>query len=73
LKELDRKFENPQAHFDMGQVYQTEGITQKAEYHYNVALSFDPAHVQAQAAMVKLFLDGSNTTKGKNYLHLLEH
>ena len=67
LKELDRKFENPQAHFELGQIYQAEGLTQKAEYHYNVALSFDPAHVQAQAAMVKLFFDGGNTAKGKDY------
>lgn len=67
LKALDRKFENPQAHFELGQIYQAEGLTQKAEYHYNVALSFDPAHVQAQAAMVKLFLDSSNSAKAKNY------
>ena len=67
LKELDRKFENPQAHFELGQIYQAEGLTQKAEYHYNVALSFDPANMQAQVAMVKLFLDSGNTAKGKNY------
>ncbi|MFC1635562.1 tetratricopeptide repeat protein [Planctomycetota bacterium] len=67
LKELDRKFENPQAHFELGQIYQAEGLTQKAEYHYNVALSFDPALVEAQAAMVKLFLDSSNPVKGKTY------
>ncbi len=67
LRELDRKFENPKAHFNMGQVYQTEGLTQKAEYHYNVALSFDPSHVQVQAAMVKLFLNSGNPAKGKTY------
>jgi tetratricopeptide (TPR) repeat protein len=70
LKVLDRKFENPQAHFELGQIYQTEGLTQKAEYHYNVALSFDPSHVQAQAAMVKLFLNSSNPAKGKTYADL---
>lgn len=67
LKELDRKFENPQAHFELGQIYQIEGLTQKAEYHYNVALSFDPAHVEAQAAMVKMFLDSGNPAKSKSY------
>lgn len=67
LKTLDRKFENPQAHFELAQIYQVEGLTQKAEYHYNVALSFDPALVQAQAAMVKLFLDSGNSAKGKTY------
>ncbi|MEK7996436.1 MAG: hypothetical protein AAB403_21760 [Planctomycetota bacterium] len=67
LKELERKFENPQAHFELAQLYQAEGLLQKAEYHYNVALSFDPAHVQAQAAMVKLFLESGDAAKGKTY------
>lgn len=67
LKELERKFENPQAHFELGQLYQAEGLLQKAEYHYNVALGFDPVNAQAQAAMVKLFLDSGDAAKGKTY------
>ena len=67
LKTLDRKFENPQAHFELGQIYQAEGLSQKAEYRYNVALSFDPAHMQAQASMGKLFFGSGNAAKGKTY------
>jgi Tfp pilus assembly protein PilF len=67
LKELERKFENPQAHFELAQLYQAEGLLQKAEYHYNVALTFDPVHAQAQAAMVKLFLESGDPAKGKTY------
>jgi len=70
LRALERNFQDPQAHFNMGQIYQAEGLTEKAEYHYNVALSFDPAHVQTQAAMVKLFLNSSHPTKGKSYADL---
>jgi len=67
LKELERKFENPQVHFELAQLYQAEGLLQKAEYHYNVALTFDPVLTQAQAAMVKLFLDSGDTAKSKTY------
>mgnify|MGYP001586083777 FL=1 len=67
LKQLERRFENPQVHFELGQLYQAEGLLQKAEYHYNVALGFDPANAQAQAAMVKLFFDSGDTAKGKTY------
>ncbi len=67
LKELERRFENPQAHFELAQLYQAEGLLQKAEYHYNVAMTFDPVHTQAQAAMVKLFLESSDPAKGKTY------
>jgi len=67
LKTLDRKFENPQAHYELGRVYQSERRWIKAEYHYNVALSFDPAHSEAQAAMVKVFIESGDTAKSKTY------
>jgi tetratricopeptide (TPR) repeat protein len=67
LKLLDRKFENPDAHFELGELYRAEGLWPKAEYHYNVALGFDPAHREAQAAMVNLFLESGETAKSKTY------
>ena len=67
LKTIDRKFENPDAHFELGQLYQAERLWMKAERHYNVALGFDPAHREAQAAMVKVFFDSGETAKAKTY------
>jgi tetratricopeptide (TPR) repeat protein len=67
LKLLERKFENPEAHFELGQLYQAEGRWSDAEYHYNVVLNSDPAHSEAQAAMVNLFLDSGDTAKAKTY------
>jgi len=67
LKTLDRKFENPNAHFELGQLYHAERSWLKAERHYNVALNFDPTHREAQAAMVKLFFDSGDTAKAKTY------
>ena len=64
---LEKKFENPVAHYELAQIYHTEGNWSKAEYHYNIALSFDPANADAQVSMVKLFLDSSDTAKSKNY------
>jgi tetratricopeptide (TPR) repeat protein len=65
LKELDRKFENPDAHYELGELYQSDGLWSKAEYHYNIALSFAPAHRPAQAAMVKVLQGSGNTGKAK--------
>lgn len=67
LKSLDRKYENPDAHYELGRVYQAEGQWSKAERHYNIAISFDPAHHQAQAAMVQLFFESGDSAKAKNY------
>ncbi len=67
LETIDRKFENPQAHYELGQIYQSERQWIKAEYHYNTALSFDPALSEAQAATVKVFLENGETAKSKTY------
>jgi len=64
---LETRFENPVAHYELAQLYHAEGLWSKAEYHYNITLSFDPAYAEAQAAMVKLFLDSGDTAKAKNY------
>jgi len=51
---IDRKFENPAAHYELGQLYQSDGLWAQAQYEYNIALSFDPAHREAQAAMISI-------------------
>jgi len=62
---LDSRFENPVAHYELAQLYHAEGLWSKAEYHYNIALSFDPSNADAKVAMVKLFLDSGDTAKSK--------
>jgi tetratricopeptide (TPR) repeat protein len=65
LKQIDRKFENPDAHFELGQLYQRDGLWVQAENQYNIALSFEPAHRNAQAAMVKVLQASGNGAKAK--------
>jgi tetratricopeptide (TPR) repeat protein len=65
LRQLDKKWENPMAHFELGQVYHAEGDWADAERHYNYALGFDPAYRDAQAAIVKLQLDKGDKSKAE--------
>jgi len=65
LQRLERKFENPEAHFLLGRLYHKGGRYSRAEYHYEVALSFDPAHRRAQAGLVKLLRDRGETVKAE--------
>jgi tetratricopeptide (TPR) repeat protein len=67
LAELDRKFENAQAHYELARLYHRSRQWDKAEYHYNVALGFEPGNKAAQAGLVKLFLDRGQTAKGEQY------
>jgi len=64
-RELDKKWENPAAHFGMGQSYHAAGDWSKAEWHYNIALGFNPAYRDAQAAIVKLQLDKGDKAKAE--------
>jgi len=61
LRTIERRWENPEAHFELGQRYQADGLWAKAEYHYNIVLGFDPVHRPAQAARVKVLLDSGDT------------
>ena len=65
LKSIDRRFDNPDAHFELGQLYQAEGLLVSAEYHYSTALRFDPVHRDAQAAMVKMKTENGDTAGAK--------
>ena len=67
LKSLDRKFNDPDSHFELGQLYHAERQWADAEWRYNRALNFDPVHWPAQAAMVKLYIDSGDPAKAKNY------
>jgi len=54
LAQLDRKFENPKTHYQLGQLYKTDGLWTQAEYHFKTALSFEPAYRDAQAGRVNV-------------------
>ncbi len=65
LRELDKKWENPEVHYELGQLYHDSGDWSKAEWHYNIALGFNPALRDAQAAIVKLQFDRGDRAKGQ--------
>ena len=65
LRTIDRRFENPQAHFELGRLYQADGLWTQAERQYTIVLGFNPVHREAQAARVKMLLDSGDTAKAK--------
>jgi len=54
LSQLQVRFENPEVHCELGRFYMSEGLLDKAQYHLDTALGFNPAHRKSQAAYVKL-------------------
>jgi len=62
-KKIDKKYDDAKSHYELGKLYHSEGMWDKAEWEYNKALAFDPMHHDAQASMVKLQIDRGDTTK----------
>lgn len=67
LSELDWKYENPQAHYELARLYHRSQNWLRADFHYNQAISFNPANRPAQAGQIKMFIDRGETAKAEHY------
>ncbi len=65
LNKIEKKYENPEAHYKLGKLYHADGLWDKAEFEFNVAMGFDPVHRRAQAAMVRTLQDGGSDIRAK--------
>ena len=63
LTQIGQNYRDADAHYRLGKIYASEKQLQKALYEYDVALSFDPALWQAQAAKLKALVDDGQSAK----------
>jgi len=54
---IDRDFQDPEAHYQLGEFYRREGLWDRAQYHLDLAINFAPGFRKAQVALVQLLLD----------------
>lgn len=60
-RRLDRKYNDPEIHYELGKIYQSEGSWDKAIFEFTLAKSYDPVNWESAAAIVKtLYQDGKN-------------
>lgn len=57
--QIESRYEIPQAHYQLGQIFEREADLRKAGYHYETAADFKPYFWAAQAASVKVYLDAN--------------
>lgn len=62
-RQLQIRYENPQAHYELARLYQAQGNPYRAEFHYKAAAQFDPANPVPQAALVRLYMDTNQKQK----------
>ena len=65
LEQIDKKYENPEAHYQLGKLSYAEGQLDKADFEYRVALGFNPVHYRAQAGVVKVATDQKQTERAQ--------
>ena len=65
LTDLDKKYDNPEAHYNLGRLYYLDGMYDRARFHYDVALKFNPVHYRAMAGMVKTLRQEGKTLEAK--------
>jgi len=56
LSKIESRYDNPQAHYQLGKLYMDDGLWNKAEFEFHVVLSYDPVHWRAEAAIVKTLM-----------------
>lgn len=62
---IDDKFSDADAHFELAQLHRADGMWEKANYEYNLALQLEPGHKGAQAALVKMNIEKGDDTKSR--------
>lgn len=67
LAELDKRWENAQAQYQLARIYHQAQNWTKAEWRYSNALGLDPANKAAQAGQVKLFIDRGDPAKAEQF------
>jgi Tfp pilus assembly protein PilF len=66
LRQIQRKYESPRAHYELARIYHTDGMWLKAEMEYRTAVGFDPMLWDAEAGLVKMFMDSGNEAKSRS-------
>jgi tetratricopeptide (TPR) repeat protein len=67
LAQIEEKFENPDVHYQLARLYHKSQNWNKAEYHYHSAINFAPGNKEAQAGLVKMFVDSGDKAKAEQF------
>jgi Tfp pilus assembly protein PilF len=65
--EIEKRFESPQAHYELAVIYHQQHQWVKAEYEYMTALGFEPGNTGAQAGYVRMLTDLGEKAKAQQF------
>ena len=65
LRRIERNYEDADAHYELGKLYQLDGLWNKAEFEFNRAVGFNPALWRAEAAIVKVLIQSGSEERAR--------
>lgn len=63
LNKVEKRYGDSESHYKLGKLYFDDGLWNKSEWEFNVAMGYNPTHRRAQAAMIKTLLAAGNDQK----------
>jgi tetratricopeptide (TPR) repeat protein len=61
-RKLTKRYNDPEIHYELGKIYQSEGLWDKARFKFTFAKGYNPVHWKSAAAIVKTYYqDGKNS------------
>lgn len=62
-----RRYSDSEAHYELGRLYQQDGLWEKARQHFLTTVRFDPIHRGAQAGIVKTLIQAGDEDRARTY------
>lgn len=67
LNRIQWNFEDADAHYQLGKIYEAQGRLDGAEYEYDLAARFAPMHLRTRAALVDVYRRRGLTGQAQQY------
>ena len=64
-KRLERRWDDANAHYELGKIYLGDGMWSQAENEFAIAMGYDPVHWGSAAGIVRTLVESDQNSKAK--------
>lgn len=62
-KRLDRRWDDANAHYELGKIHLADGMWSQAENEFDIAMGYDPVHWDSAAALIRTLVESGQKNK----------
>jgi len=64
-KRLERRWDDANAHYELGKIYMADSMWSQAENEFAIAMGYDPVHWDSAAATIRTLVESEQNTKAQ--------